>query len=339
MRNVSHVRIEDTTGPLTPISLGEFREFTLAGAEPGSTADFYLSHNGIRYVRPVNRAGAPSVRIAIEAPGQYTLTAAWRTPDGSSGRTELQFEIRGPSSSGPPQRARLDRRTEVWTSSPWEAAIAEGHETRIVSEVCALIEPGHTVYDIGANIGQFAVSLARRVGRSGKVYCLEANPVCVYFLRANLMLTDLDNFEILPVCLADETRPCRFNITYGNSLLGSVPEGIDCVKPGQSVTMDGRTLDDLIEALNLRPPDCIKLDIEGGESLAIRGMTRTIASVRPIFMVELHGRHAARVVLTTLDEFGYRFRTMGEQGPFRPAPELIDQFPDACLQILASSSR
>ena len=56
------------------------------------------------------------------------------------------------------------------------------------------IRAGAVIYDIGANVGVFAVHLARWAGVTGWVYAIEPNPTCVYFLRANLATTGMSNF-------------------------------------------------------------------------------------------------------------------------------------------------
>ena len=67
------------------------------------------------------------------------------------------------------------------------------------------------------------------------------------------------------------------------------------------------SLDALIAGCHLRAPDFIKLDIEGAEGLAVSGMARTLASVRPTLLIEVHGRRAAEATFQAVDWNGYRF--------------------------------
>jgi tRNA G37 N-methylase Trm5 len=56
-----------------------------------------------------------------------------------------------------------------------------------------LLNPGDTVLDIGANIGDLTVPMAQMVGDSGSVYAFEANRSNFNYLCADLALNDLAN--------------------------------------------------------------------------------------------------------------------------------------------------
>ena len=49
-------------------------------------------------------------------------------------------------------------------------------ETETVGAFAALLTPGMTVMDVGANVGQFTLVAARRVGPSGRVHAFEPTP-------------------------------------------------------------------------------------------------------------------------------------------------------------------
>src|SRR5262245_49548095 len=46
----------------------------------------------------------------------------------------------------------------------------------------ALLRPGDTVVDVGANRGMFALAASRLVGETGRVVCFEPNPNCFQIL-------------------------------------------------------------------------------------------------------------------------------------------------------------
>ena len=90
----------------------------------------------------------------------------------------------------------------------------------------------------------------------------------------------------------------------------------------------------LAGALGLRPPDLVKMDVEGAEVAALPGMQATLARHRPILLLELHGRAAARASLECVQAAGYRYLEIASGGEFASAQALIDWFPDACRQVL-----
>jgi hypothetical protein len=62
-------------------------------------------------------------------------------------------------------------------------------------------------------------------------------------------------------------------------------------------------------------PDLLKIDIEGGEGLALQGMKRLIDEHKPIFIIELHGEEAAKSVWDTLKAAGYLVRKLQKGYP------------------------
>ena len=328
------VTLESTAASQRRIALGQQGEFVLRGFDGPVEARFFLTHDGIRYLTPLNQSAADSVRVYPEAPGAYTVSAAWQLPSGESGWAETSFEVDGPASSGGPELVSIPDGPRAWVPSRWESALSVKHEERVVGLLSRLVKPGATVYDVGANIGLFATRFARWAGASGHVYCIEANPLCVYFLRANMQASGAKNFDILPVCLLDSPRLAEFTISYGNNLLGVAQDSPFANKPGHHIHVESASLDELIGSQHLRAPDFIKVDIEGAEGTAAAGMRETIARARPVLMFELHGRAAAAATLAHLDPFGYRYHEISQGRDFAGARALSDWFPDACLQVV-----
>jgi FkbM family methyltransferase len=65
------------------------------------------------------------------------------------------------------------------------------------------------------------------------------------------------------------------------------------------------TLDTLIQQQGERPPDVIKLDVEGAEHLVIRGGRTLLARYRPLLLVEVHHICAMFELALMLWELGY----------------------------------
>jgi FkbM family methyltransferase len=328
------ITLERVASPQRRIGLGELSEFALRGGTGSIQAQFFLKHDGIFYLTPLVQCGPASVQVYPEAPGTYTLGAGWRQAGGESGWAEATFEVDGPSARGGPEVVQIPDGPRAWIPSRWEATLSLQHEERVLKMLSRIVKPGATVYDVGANIGLFSLRFARWVGAAGHVYCIEANPLCVYFLRANLELNGSRNFDILPVCVLDTSRLSEFTISYGNNLLGVAQDSPFSMKAGHHIQLESASLDTLIASLHLRDPDFVKVDIEGAEGTAVVGMLETIARSRPIVMFELHGRTAAAATLAHLEPAGYRYHEVSGGRDFSGARELSDWFPDACLQVI-----
>ena len=62
-----------------------------------------------------------------------------------------------------------------------------------VSMMRSFLREGSTVIDVGANIGDLTLPLARAVGDSGRVYAIESHPENFNILCANLALNSIQN--------------------------------------------------------------------------------------------------------------------------------------------------
>lgn len=316
------------------MSLGETRAFCLRGDEGPIKAQFFIRHDGIRYLSPLTQTLTDVVHIVAEAPGRFTLYARWRDAMLGAGTAQIDFDVVGLPATTDPELVNLDQWTQVWAPNRWEAAMWAAHEPRSLNSLLQHVKSGDTVYDVGAHIGFFAMQFARRVGGTGQVYCFEPNPLCVYFLRANLSKIGSRNFDIIPVCVSDSRGTLEFTLNYGNNLLGVGQDSPMADKLGHKIRVESGAIDSLVEELDLRPPHLIKVDVEGAEGFVVAGMLSTLRRHRPILFIELHGRSAANKALEQLRPLGYRYREMQEDRAFASVDSLIDWFPDACLQVI-----
>ncbi len=326
------------TGELDGIELGTIVEFQVVKEDPAIEIRFFLHHRPVLYTRPLRDwATEPRLLVFPEAPGRYTLAAEWRSPGGGGGWEKIDFAVSAPRSSGPePRKIELDPQTTIWIPNDWEAGVFRLAEKAPIELLETMIEPGSTVYDIGANVGVYTARMARRAGPWGRVVCIEANPICVQYLRTNVLLARLDNVDILPVAVLHKTGETRFTVNYGNSNLGlSEESGHYAVKVGHEVTVPCFELDQLVAAYDLRPPDVIKLDVEGAEHLVMLGMLRTLEKRRPLLMIELHGEDCAASTLEVLDRYDYRYRDPASGEDFGGAAAICERFVGSVFHLLA----
>jgi FkbM family methyltransferase len=153
-----------------------------------------------------------------------------------------------------------------------------------------LLQPGATVLDVGAHIGLMSLPVARRVGDRGHVIAIEPVPRLVELLRRSLILNELDDRVVLHCCAAGNKRARRdLNVArvFGHSSL------LPLASESERIGVDVVPLDDLVPAGT--EVSLVKLDVEGYELSAWRGMGRII-SENPdlIVIVEFGPSHLAR---------------------------------------------
>lgn len=132
---------------------------------------------------------------------------------------------------------------------------------------CSAIEAGTVVLDVGANIGIYTLLAAKRGAR---VFAIEADPENARALRHHVEINGfVDRVSVFEMAATDRSQPVtlyRSPRNSGGSTLFGAKQGVTGVR------VEGRTID----SLSLPPIDVCKMDIEGAEALALRGMSNTL---------------------------------------------------------------
>lgn len=180
------------------------------------------------------------------------------------------------------------------------------YEPELQKAVRTMIQPGMIVYDIGANIGYISLLFAKAVGADGQVFSFEALPANIERLKQNVILSQCETpVHIIHGAVTDQAQPVEFLVHASTSMgkvAGAAGRNVDYL---DRVLVPGIALDAYVKEKNLPPPDMIKIDIEGGEVLAVKAMKETLAAYHPLLFIELHGPESAQAVAELLDETGY----------------------------------
>ena len=188
------------------------------------------------------------------------------------------------------------------------------YEPELQQAVRDWLKLGMLIYDVGANIGYVSLLLARAAGQTGRVVAFEALPANIQRLRANLALNPSAQVTALHAAVIDSTRPVTF-YTHSSGSMGKAAgsAGREDQAYAASITVDGLALDDYVYAQGNPAPQAVKMDIEGGEVLALPGATRLLAEKHPLLLLELHGPQAAKVAWDVLHSAGYRLFRLGAE--------------------------
>ena len=200
------------------------------------------------------------------------------------------------------------------------------YEPELQAAIGQLVQPGNVAYDLGANIGYISLLLARRVGEPGLVYAFEALPGNLERLRLNLALNGLENRVVLvPGAVGDSPQPVHFLVgpSGGTGKVAGSAGRQEIDYPGE-ITVPGIILDEFVYQEGNPPPHVVKIDIEGGEVLALPGMRRVLAEARPILFLELHGPQASQVAWEVLLGSGYQISRMVAGFPAVPSLQALD---------------
>jgi FkbM family methyltransferase len=180
------------------------------------------------------------------------------------------------------------------------------YEPELQSALRELIPTGAVIFDVGANIGYVSLLLAKATGVNGKVYAFEALPSNVEQLRHNVALNGMEQrVTVIDRAVTQAPGAVHF-LVHASGGMGKVAGSAGREDRYQSeVTVAGISLDEFVHGEGNPPPQVVKMDIEGGEVLALPGMRRVLAEARPLMLMELHGPEASRVAWETLTACGY----------------------------------
>jgi FkbM family methyltransferase len=198
------------------------------------------------------------------------------------------------------------------------------YEIDLQDMISSKVEEGWIAYDVGANIGYFSLLFARVVGKSGNVFSFEAVPDNITRLQANLRLNEIGTrIKIVPAAVLDKTGKVKF-LLGPSGAMGKVDGSAGRENLHQeSIEVDGISLDDFVYKDRNPPPDVIKMDIEGGEVLAVKGMQKLLKEHPPLIFLEIHGKVAAQSVWQDLSNTGYKmFKLKPGLPPLRSWKEL-----------------
>jgi FkbM family methyltransferase len=175
--------------------------------------------------------------------------------------------------------------------------------------------------DVGANIGNHSLFLARYFTR---VVAFEPNPDTLAMLTCNVALArPPGRVEVVPVGLGDRNGEFSFLQNESGNLGGSGFEFAG-VRGGREVVCSLRRGDELLGPERLQAPvGLIKLDVEGAELAALRGLITTLQRDRPVLLFESNrpdGPQGGEALLAWLREQGYQdFWSVEERGAGQPA--------------------
>lgn len=148
-----------------------------------------------------------------------------------------------------------------------------------------VLEPGDCVLDVGASFGYYAIVASRLAGPNGCAHAFEASPPILKFLRENARLSRWQNVTVHAVAVSDRDGEAAFHIAAdalsGLSSMRALGEHEAGAMRVPTITID--SLLDTIPRTKL-----VKIDIEGAELLAIKGMERLLDRDRPFLVTDVN---------------------------------------------------
>jgi FkbM family methyltransferase len=182
------------------------------------------------------------------------------------------------------------------------------------------LRAGDTVLDIGANIGQYTVLAGARVGPQGQVFAVEPGSAARRLLERNINRLGSLNTHVLPIAAWDSDTTLYLNSgDVGNCGSAEVSPADEPARAAAQ-PVPARRLGPLLREAGCRRIDVIKIDVEGAELPALRGLEEYFQQAPPRSVYcELLGSPnrfgaTAQDLLGFFDWFGYHAWSFGDEG-------------------------
>ncbi len=166
------------------------------------------------------------------------------------------------------------------------------YDTILTSYIKNNIKNDFIAIDAGANIGYFSLLLSKYC-KNGHVYSFEPDVYNLEALKNNIDLNDKSNITINNTALwyqSEKLNLYRNNIdNCGMSSLKESENYIEILTEINAISLDGYFVLNKIKGVNF-----IKIDIEGAEFNALKGMKSLIQKHKPIIVIEIEDQHLSR---------------------------------------------
>jgi len=176
---------------------------------------------------------------------------------------------------------------------------------------------GNVVVDAGARIGTFASKISAEVGAEGRIIAIEPEPRNYALLRKNIAANRWNNVTAIPKMLWSGPGQIPLYLS-SNSAAHSAYCDPFYGSTGETIRVEAETLDRILQQLGIESVDFIKMDIEGSEIQALKGMQETLRFGVEMAVAAYHpveGRPTHSAIVRELERLG--FRTVCAEGIVR----------------------
>jgi FkbM family methyltransferase len=202
------------------------------------------------------------------------------------------------------------------------------YEKDLVDLIRTILRPNNVFLDVGANVGYFSLYAAIN-DPTARVFAFEPVKELFEKLEKNISINHLENIQPIRAAVGERNEEKEMFLSGDdNKGMSSFrkPENFS----GKTEKVKVMSIDDWLVVSGIGRIDVIKMDIEGSELAALKGMKKTLQSIRPLLIVEINpgtlslfGLSPADIYdfLTDLDFSGYLISSNGRLHP-------LTQFPD-----------
>ena len=156
--------------------------------------------------------------------------------------------------------------------------VYEPFETELVKRG---IKKGDVVVDIGANIGYYTLIFSKLVSEQGNVFAFEPDPTNFALLGKNVEINGYENVVLVQKAVSNATGKLKLYLCESNKADHRIYNSDD---GRQSIDIESVRLGNYFQDYDEKI-DFIKMDIQGAEAGALRGMTTLLERNKNVTIV------------------------------------------------------
>lgn len=195
------------------------------------------------------------------------------------------------------------------------------HDINILS---TYLKNGGYFIDVGANIGWYTIIASKLIGDNGKVITFEPEPNNCRILNKNIHNNGCDNININTLGLGDESGIVPFYLNpenFGDHSISSTTH-LRCFNPKdpKEIKVSMIRLDTYLDIDEFKKVGLIKLDVQGSEAKALRGMARLLEKYKPPILMEYSPAHLYSAgsspfeIFAIIDIYNYKINLINLDG-------------------------
>ena len=154
--------------------------------------------------------------------------------------------------------------------------------------------------DCGCNFGAYSIPIAKKF-EDQNIYAFDASKKAIYNLQQNIELNKIKNINYFNIGIGDKNTEAYFNENIDNLKNDG---SFRFVQNSDKEKINIYKLDDIFknEKISLKENIIIKLDLEGFDFLALRGLSETIKKSKVIIFIEV-----SKMLLENSENFSNEF--------------------------------
>ena len=176
---------------------------------------------------------------------------------------------------------------------------------QIIPKFC---KPGNVVMDIGANVGEWTLHMAKMVGETGRVFSIDPIPSMTKALKKTIAVNNLSQVSVSQYAMSNKIGHSKLVSPFDKDnrvksgwsrltgdeeycspeeLMTATYPGIKEVTKINTIEVQTITLDSFISEKCIERLDFIKIDVEGHERWVIEGGQQTLKTLKPSLVLEV----------------------------------------------------